>query len=145
VGDPHCGSPIVFQGVEARQVTVLNIEGRVPDEGSLIEAMLAWYAGHPVIPYKTTSVSEVEGNNNPMIGVISGWAPVSSIPAGVLAAVKAAVTSTVASRQPVTAPPLDVQQLIDLGRVISDIRARPPFNRTQRTAAARIWPPVPLS
>jgi nucleoside 2-deoxyribosyltransferase len=133
----------VFQVVEGCQVAVLNIDGRVPDEGSLIEATLAWYAGHPVVPYKTTSISELEGNNNPMIGVISGWAPISSSPAGVLAAVKEAVTSTAAARQPVTVPPLDVQQLIDLGRVISDIRKQPPFNRTQRTAAARILATLP--
>jgi nucleoside 2-deoxyribosyltransferase len=127
----------VFQVIEGCQCTVLNIDGRVPDEGTLVEATLAWYAGHPVVPYKTTSISELGGNNNPMIGVISGWAPVSSDPAGVLAAVKAAVKSSVAGRQPVTTPPLDVQQLIDLGAVISELRARPPFNKTQSTAAAR--------
>ena len=70
----------VFQVVEGCQCTVLNIDGRVPDEGSLVEATLAWSAGHPVVPYKTTSISELGGNNNPMIGVISGWAPVSSVP-----------------------------------------------------------------
>ena len=64
----------VFQVVEGCQVAVLNIDGRVPDEGSLVEATLAWYAGHPVVPYKTTSISELDGNDNPMIGVISGWA-----------------------------------------------------------------------
>jgi len=126
----------VFQVVEGCQCTVLNIDGRVPDEGSLVEATLAWYAGHPVVPYKTTSISELGGNNNPMIGVISRWAPVSLDRPGVVAAVKAAVKSAVAG-QPVTTPPLDVQQLIDLGRVISDIRARSPLSKTQRTTAAR--------
>lgn len=133
----------VYQVVEGCQCTVLNIDGRVPDEGTLVEATLAWYAGHPVVPYKTTSISELGGNNNPMIGVISGWAPVSSDAAGVLAAVKAAVKSAVATPQPVTTPPLDVQQLIDLGRVISDIRSRPPLNKTQLTAAAQTLATVP--
>ena len=133
----------VFQVVEGCQCTVLNIDGRVPDEGSLVEATLAWYAGHPVVPYKTTSISELGGNNNPMIGVISGWAPVSSDAAGVLAAVKASMRSVVASRQPVTTPPLDVQQLIDLGRVISDVRSQPPFNKRQLTAAGQTLAAVP--
>ena len=127
----------VFQVVEGCQCTVLNIDGRVPDEGSLVEATLAWSAGHPVVPYKTTTISELGGNNNPMIGVISGWARVSSDPAGVVTAVKAAVKSAGAGVPPVTTPPLDVQQLIDLGRVISDIRARPPLNKTQGVAAAQ--------
>ena len=65
----------VYQVVEGCQCTVLNIDGRVPDEGSLVEATLAWYAGHPVVPYKTTSISELGGNNNPMIGVISRLGP----------------------------------------------------------------------
>ena len=134
----------VYQVVEGCQCTVLNIDGRVPDEGSLVEATLAWYAGHPVVPYKTTSIAELGGNNNPMIGVISRWAPVSLDRPGVVAAVKAAVKSAVAG-QPVTTPPLDVQQLIDLGQVISDIRARPPLTKTQRTAAARTLASLPLS
>jgi nucleoside 2-deoxyribosyltransferase len=133
----------VFQVVEGCQCTVLNIDGRVPDEGSLVEATLAWYAGHPVVPYKTTSISELGGNNNPMIGVISRWAPVSADPAGVLAAVKAAVKPAVAGRKPVTTLPLDVHQLIDLGREISDIRERPPLNKTQRTAVARTLATLP--
>jgi nucleoside 2-deoxyribosyltransferase len=128
----------VFQVIEGCQVTVLNIDGRVPDEGSLIEATLAWYAGHPVVPYKTTSISELGGNDNPMIGIICGWAPVSSTPAGVVAAVKAAVKSGAAGRQPVTTPPPDVQQLVELGRVISDIRAGRPHTKLQRAAAARV-------
>jgi hypothetical protein len=121
---------------------VINIDGRVPDEGSLVEATLAWYAGHPVVPYKTTSISELGGNNNPMIGVISGWAPISSDPAGVVAAVKAAVRSAVPTPQP-PAMPNDVQQLVDLGRVISDIRARRPLNPSQLTVALQTLASMP--
>ena len=51
--------------------------------------------------------------------------------------------SVICRRTIIGAEPLDVQQLIDLGRVISDIRKRPPFNRTQRTAAARILATLP--
>jgi len=35
----------VFQAVEECECVVLNLDGRVPDEGSLVEATLAWYAG----------------------------------------------------------------------------------------------------
>ena len=125
----------VFQVIEGCPVTVLNIDGRVPDEGSLVEATLAWYAGHTVVPYKTTSISELDGNNNPMIGVISGWARVCKTPTDVVAAVKKAVKSGAAAGQSVTTPPLDVQQLIDLGKVISNIRTRRSLNQTQLSAA----------
>jgi nucleoside 2-deoxyribosyltransferase len=129
----------VYQVVEGCQCTVLNIDGRVPDEGSLVEATLAWYGGHSVVPYKTTSISELGGNNNPMIGVISRWAQVSSDSAGVVAAVQAAVTAS----QPVTTPPPDVQQLIDLGRVVSGIRGRPPLDMSQRAAAEETLKMIP--
>ena len=133
----------VFQVVEGCQIAVLNIDGRVPDEGSLVEATLAWYAGHPVVPFKTTSISELDGNDNPMIGVISNWAHVSKTPAEVLTAVKAAVKSAGAGGQPVTTPPPDVQQLVDLGRVVSEIRGRRLFNKTQLTAAAKTLASIP--
>ena len=56
---------------------------------------------------------------------------------------KAAVKSAGAGGQPVTTPPPDVQQLIDLGRVISDIRGRRLFNKTQLTAAAKTLASIP--
>jgi hypothetical protein len=125
----------VYQAVEGCQYTVLNIDGRVPDEGSLVEATLAWYAGHKVFPYKTTTISELGGNNNPMIGVISGWAGVSSRPAEVVDAVKAAVAAG-AAPPAVTAPPSNVKQLIEVGRVISDIRAKAPLDDATLRAVA---------
>jgi len=90
-----------------------------------------------VIPYKTTAISELGGNNNPMIGVISRWAPVSSDPAGVVAAVEAAVESAAGGWQPVTTPPPDVQEMIELGGVISGIRAKPHLDEDERADAAQ--------
>ena len=132
----------VYQVIEGCQCTVLNIDGRVPDEGTLVEATLAWSTGHAVVPYKTTSISELDGNNNPMIGVISGWTSVSSDPAGVVAAVKAALKQAAGAAQVPSLPP-DVQALVELGRVISDIRAKPPLNKSQSTAAAKTMADLP--
>jgi hypothetical protein len=112
---------------------VLNIDGRVPDEGTLVEATLAWSTGHPVIPYKTTSISELGGMNNPMIGVISGWSPVSSDTGKLVAAVRKAVRAGAA---PAPTLPADVQDLVDLGRVLAGIRGRPSLNAAQQAAAA---------
>jgi hypothetical protein len=125
----------VFQVTGGCQCTVLNIDGRVPDEGAVVEATLAWAAGRPVVTYKTTSISELGGNNNPMIGVIGSWGVVPSDPLGVVSAVKAALKSAAAAA-PATALPADVQQLVKLGRVISDIRGKPPLNKDQLAAAA---------
>ena len=122
----------VYQTIEACQCTVLNLDGRVPDEGSLVESTLAWFAGHPVVPYKTSAITELDGHDNPMIGALSGWISIPSDLKSVVVAVRDAVS---ASRGPTVAPPPDVQKLVDLGRVISGIRAQRPLNDSGRKAA----------
>jgi hypothetical protein len=92
--------------------------------------------------YKTTSISELDGNDNPMIGVISGWTSVSSDPAGVVAAVKAALKQAAGAVQVPSLPP-DVQALVELGRGIFDIRAKPPLNKSQSTGAAKTLADLP--
>jgi nucleoside 2-deoxyribosyltransferase len=126
----------LYESVEGCQCTVLNIDGRVPDEGSLVEATLAWNAGHPVILYKTTPIAELGRNNNPMIGVISGWGPICSTPAEVAEEVARTVKAGRVVAPAAAAPPSDVQRLMDLGRVVADIRARGLNTAAQLTKAA---------
>jgi nucleoside 2-deoxyribosyltransferase len=121
----------VFQTVEGCDCTVLNLDGRVPDEGSLIEATMAWYAGRPVVAYKTSAISELGGHDNPMIGALSEWRDVAASPDKVVEAVREVVKGTRAS----VTPPPGVQRLVDLGRVISEFREGPSFDKEQRKAA----------
>jgi hypothetical protein len=132
----------VYEVVKGCQCSVLNIDGRVPDEGALVEATLAWSTGHPVVPYKTTPVSELGGNNNPMIGVISGWAPISTDAVELVRAVKMAVR-TAGSTPLEECLPADVQDLVDLGRVLAGIRGKPLLNATQQAAAAATLAAIP--
>jgi nucleoside 2-deoxyribosyltransferase len=125
----------VYQAIEGCQCVVLNLDGRVPDEGSIVEATLAWYAGRPVVPFKTTSITELGGNDNPMMGVISGWAPVQSSAAAVPAAVLDAVGPP--PWPPPSAPPPAVRDLADLGQVIAGIRGQPSLDRAGRARARR--------
>jgi hypothetical protein len=134
----------VYEVIEGCQCTVLNIDGRVPDEGTLVETTLAWSTGHPVIPYKTTTISELGGNNNPMIGVISGWAPVSRDPAGLVTAVKAAVKAMGAAPPAPTLPP-DVQYLVGLGGVIAGIRGKSQLTKKGLAAAAKTLSAIPAA
>lgn len=129
----------IFQSVEACQCTVLNLDARVPDEGALVEATLARCAGHPVVPYKTSSVTELGGHDNPMIGALCAWAAVPSDPESVAVAVRAAVSASQSS----AAPPPQVQKLVDLGRVISGIRALPPLDESQRKDAKKTLKSLP--
>ena len=131
----------VFQVTEACQCTVLNIDGRVPDEGAIVEATLAWSVGRPVVPYQTTTISELGGNNNPMIGVISTWGAIAADAAEAVAAVETALKSATAVPSRALSP--DVEALVDLGRVISDIRERPPLTKEELGAAAATLTAIP--
>lgn len=96
--------------------TVLNIDGRVPDEGSLVEATAAWMNGRPVIVYQTTSIRKLGKNNNPMIGVISNWTRSESTLEGVVTAVTEAMSGP-QSPAPVNG---NTAAVIEVGKCISD-------------------------
>jgi nucleoside 2-deoxyribosyltransferase len=132
----------VYEVIEGCQCVVLNIDGRVPDEGALVEASLAWTTGHPVVTYKTTSISELGGNNNPMIGVIGGWTAVTTELKNVVPEVRKALNSAGAV-QPASSLPTDVQDLVALGRVIAGIRGKRSLNPAQLAAAAETLKVLP--
>lgn len=56
---------------------VANLDGRVPDEGTMVEAGIAWTAGKPVVFYQRDARRCFEGDNNPMITGLSLHPPVS--------------------------------------------------------------------
>ena len=46
---------------------VFNLNGRVPDEGAVAEATMAWMLGKPTVFYKADSRSLIEGRDNPIL------------------------------------------------------------------------------
>jgi nucleoside 2-deoxyribosyltransferase len=112
----------VYQAVEGCQCLVLNLDGRVPDEGSLVEATLAWYVGRPVVPFKTTPITELGINDNPMVNAICGWVPPWRTPAEVVTAVDDAMEKP--SSVDLEGVPPRIQLFCQLGRTIRQIRRR---------------------
>jgi nucleoside 2-deoxyribosyltransferase len=56
---------------------VLNLNGRVPDEGSVMEATLGCAAGKPVVTYKDSSITMWGLFDNPMVASLDRqWQPV---------------------------------------------------------------------
>lgn len=51
----------------ASDVIVANLNGRVPDEGTAVEAAIAWHAGKALVLYKNDVRSPFAGHDNPMI------------------------------------------------------------------------------
>ena len=54
----------VLQGCDA---VVVNLNGRVPDEGAVAEAAMAWARGRPVVAFKDDLRSLVSGKDNAMV------------------------------------------------------------------------------
>jgi len=63
---------------------ILNLNGRVPDEGAMVEAGMAWASGKKVVIYKADSRSLINGSDNPLVLGLSAWGlavNISDIPA----------------------------------------------------------------
>jgi len=57
----------VFQVLQGCAIVVANLNGRVPDEGTVSEAAIAWSRGKPVVGYKTDSRTAFCGQDNPLV------------------------------------------------------------------------------
>lgn len=68
----------VYQVLECDGL-VLNINGRVPDEGAMVEAGIAWSTGKKVVVYKNDVRTLLNGNDNPLILGLSEFIIISEI------------------------------------------------------------------
>lgn len=66
----------VFQ-VKDSHGLVLNMNGRVPDEGAMVEAGIAWAYQHPIVIYNSDDRSLIQGNSNPLILGLANFETVS--------------------------------------------------------------------
>ncbi len=62
----------VFQ-IGDSQGLLLNMNGRVPDEGAMVEAGIAWANNKVVVIFRSDSRSLIEGNCNPLVVGLSGF------------------------------------------------------------------------
>ncbi len=58
---------------------ILNINGRVPDEGATVEAGIAWNAGKRVVIYKNDARSLINGTDNPLLLGLSDFVTIGNI------------------------------------------------------------------
>jgi len=52
---------------------ILNINGRVPDEGAMVEAGIAWAHEKPIVIFKNDDRSLIQGNCNPLVMGLSDF------------------------------------------------------------------------
>jgi nucleoside 2-deoxyribosyltransferase len=104
---------------------VFNMNGRVPDEGGVVEVTGAYMSGKAVVLYKETPVAFISGEDNPMIDGLDptfyNVASVDGIPAEVQRALdlrKAAHSRSGYRFQ----PPPNATAAMELGRLIWNMR-----------------------
>lgn len=118
-----------YQAVEGCDAVVVNLNGRVPDEGAVAEAAMAWARGRVVIGYKNDLRSLVMGRDNAMVVGLVGFHMVSGMDAIVSALRERPLTPALADARATPLPPRgrgaggegfspDVESVIDLGRRI---------------------------
>ncbi len=105
-----------YEVVSACQGLVLNMNGRVPDEGAVAEAAMAWMAGKAIILYKADSRSLIQGSDNPIVMGLGSFVKVSTIPE-----IAYAFAQLFRSWRPGKAPPLPraVRGAVEPGRRLS--------------------------
>jgi hypothetical protein len=64
----------VFQVVAGCGSLVCNINGRVPDEGAVAEAAMAWTLGKPVVLFKQDIRTTVSSRDNPLVAGLTEFA-----------------------------------------------------------------------
>jgi nucleoside 2-deoxyribosyltransferase len=62
-----------FQLLNCCDAVVANLNGRVPDEGTVVEATLAWHARKPLVLFKADARSLLDGSDNPMVTGLGGF------------------------------------------------------------------------
>lgn len=61
----------VYELVECCDAVVCNLNGRVPDEGMIVEASIAWAVGKPLVLYKADSRAPFGGHDNAMLTALA--------------------------------------------------------------------------
>jgi len=63
----------VYQVLHGCDALVANLNGRVPDEGTVSEASMAWSRGKVVVAYKADSRTAFGGQDNPLVTGLFGF------------------------------------------------------------------------
>jgi nucleoside 2-deoxyribosyltransferase len=105
-----------YEVVAGCQGLVLNLNGRVPDEGAVGEGAMAWMAGKALVLYKSDARSLIRGQDNPLVRGLGGFVSVTTVPE--IAYAFRQIFRTWRAPKAVTLPPA-VRSTVEIGRRLS--------------------------
>ncbi|HTU02084.1 MAG TPA: nucleoside 2-deoxyribosyltransferase [Candidatus Sulfotelmatobacter sp.] len=106
-----------FEVVTRCQGLVMNMNGRVPDEGAAAEAAMAWTTGKSIVLYKSDSRNSIHGSDNEMLLGLGGFVKVTTIPEIACAFAQFSRVRRRATGTPVF--PASVRPILEQGRRLS--------------------------
>jgi nucleoside 2-deoxyribosyltransferase len=109
----------IYQVLEGCVLLVANLNGRVPDEGTVAEAAMAWARGKPVFAFKSDTRTAFGGNDNPLVTGLFGFKVAKSIP-GMVALVEAHDYESPSSNSAYLREE-EISGNLELGRAIWDV------------------------
>ena len=112
----------VYQVLVACDGTVINLNGRVPDEGAIVEGSLAWMAGKAVVLFKDDARSLIDGLDNPLLAGLGEFRVVQhseDLPMRLARALAACQPTAL----PVASLPSTVQSVLVRGQHLTEVNA----------------------
>lgn len=108
----------VFQVLVGCDGLIMNLNGRVPDEGGVAEAAIAWTAGKPIVLFKDDARAPLEGLDNPLVAGLSAFRLVTRSE-DLARAMARALTEQGPGALQEDSLPMSVQQTLQRGRLIA--------------------------
>ena len=99
--------------------TVVNLNGRVPDEGAVVEGAIAWTAGKPVVLFKDDARSKIDGLDNPLVAGLGGFRLVNRSE-DLARALTRALTEHPPEQLQVDTLPATIRHAVECGQRLSD-------------------------
>ncbi len=140
----------MYQLIERCTCAVFNLDGRVPDDGSVVESQpLRMLRGKLIVTFKSTPVTFIAGQDNPMIeGLSYTWLHCTTV-ADIPNALERMIQKVGDTGYKFKAPP-QLKLVIDVGREVADtsgdfrkiltnIIEAPPDQRLVKAAALLEW------
>lgn len=119
----------IYELIECCDAIVCNLNGRVPDEGMIVEAAIAYAAGIPIVFYKHDARAPFSGYDNAMLTALTRGQQVGDVSRIPDAVGKALATE----RSSVTLSPA-LQKTVRYGKQVAAL-----FNRLPGTLGKKQW------
>lgn len=117
----------VYELIERCDAVVCNLNGRVPDEGMIVESALAYAAGKPLVFFKNDLRAPFGGYDNSMLtSLVKGEI------VGTLSDIPTALLSAVSRKRDFVTLSMDLQKAIVYGKRISSALERLPEKKWKK-------------